>query len=127
MRLQFIVLFFLLSLRSVVLWISCALASLVLQNNIVCLDVPLYISPSVVGVRHRIGNRIDKLYLGIVGIVLDGDFCWDRYLYCALLLTALQVLGSALDFLGSRPVLILHTHLMSKGRELQYSKGLFLI
>ena len=96
-----------------VLWIACELTAFIFQHNVVCLDVPLHISPSVVGVRHRIGNWIDKLYLGIVGIVLDRDFRWDRYLYRAFLLTALQIIGSTLDFFAGRPILILYTHLMS--------------
>ena len=102
-------LFFLLSLRSVVLRIACGLTAFIFQYNVVCLDVPLHICPSVVGVCHGIGNRVDKLHLGIVRIVLDRDFRWDRYLYRAFLLTALQIIGSTLDFLGGRPVLILYT------------------
>ena len=120
-------LFFLLSLRSVTLWISCGLTAFIFQYNVVCLDVPFHICPSVVGVCHGVGNRIDKLHLGIVRIVLDRDFCWDRYLYRAFLLTALQIIGSTLDLLSGRPVLILYTHLMSKGREFQNTESLFLI
>ena len=61
---------FMLSLRSVALWISCGLTAFIFQHNVVCLDVPFHICPSVVGVCHRIGNRIDKLHLGIVRIVV---------------------------------------------------------
>ena len=120
-------LFFLLSLRSVVLRIACGLTAFIFQHNVVCLDVPLHVCPSVVSVCHRIGNRIDKLHLCIVRVVLDRDFRWDRYLYRAFLLTALQVIGSTLDFLAGRPVLIFYTHLMSKGREFQHAKCFFLI
>lgn len=52
-------LLFLLSLRSVVLWIACGLTAFIFQHNVVCLDIPFHISPSIVGVCHRIGNRID--------------------------------------------------------------------
>ena len=115
-RISFI---FLLSLWSVVLRIACGLTAFILQYNVVCLDVPFHVCPSVVGVCHGIGNGIDKLHLGIVRIVLDRDFRWDRYLYRAFLLTAFQVVGSTLDFFAGRPVLIFYTHLMSKGREFQ--------
>ena len=65
-------LLFLLSLRSVVLWIACGLTAFIFQHNVVCLDIPFHICPSVVGVCHRIGNRIDKLHLGIVRILVCG-------------------------------------------------------
>ena len=90
-------LLFLLSLRSVVLWIACGLTAFIFQHNVVCLDIPFHISPSIVGVCHRIGNRIDKLHLGIVRIIFDRDFRWDRYLYRAFLLTALPVSYTHLD------------------------------
>ena len=93
--------------------IACGLTAFIYQHNVVCLDVPFHICPSVVGVCHRIGNRIDKLHLCIVRVILDRDFRWDRYLYRAFLLTALQIVSSTLDFLAGCPVLILYSHFMS--------------
>ncbi len=46
-------LFLRLSLRIVILWISCWLVAFVLQDNIVSLDIPVYISPSTPTVISR--------------------------------------------------------------------------
>ena len=98
-------LFFLLSLRSVVLRIACGLTAFIFQHNVVCLDVPLHVCPSVVGICYRIGNRIDKIHLSIVRIVLYKDFRCDRHLYRAFLLTVFQIVGSSLDFLGWKRII----------------------
>ena len=51
-----------------VLWIACGLTAFIFQYNVVCLDVPFHVYPSVIGVCHRIGNGIEKLHLGIVRV-----------------------------------------------------------
>ena len=43
-----LLLIFLLSLWSMVLWIACGLTAFIFQHNVVCLDVPFHICPSAV-------------------------------------------------------------------------------
>lgn len=101
-------------------------AAFIFQHNIVSFDVPFHVCPSVFGICQSISNRIDMFHLGVIRIVLDRDFRWDRHLYRAFLLTALQIIGSTLNFLAGRSVLVLHTHFMSKCREFQYTESLSL-
>src|SRR5699024_5515818 len=57
-------LFFLLSLRSMVLWIACGLTAFIFQHNVVCLDVPFHICPSVVGVDRK-STRLNSSHVSI--------------------------------------------------------------
>ena len=106
-------LFFRLSLWAMVLWISRWLIAFVFQHNIVRLDVPVHVRPSVVGVCDGINNRVDKLHFRIVRIVLFRHVGGNGNLYHASLCTAFQVIGSFFDFRRYRAVLILNTHLSS--------------
>ena len=56
-------------LWSIVLWIS-GMSAFVLQNNIVCFDIPVHICTTVICIGYRVCNRVDKFHFGVVVIVL---------------------------------------------------------
>ena len=45
------------------------MSTFILQNNIVCLYIPVHICTTVIRIGYRICNRVDKFHFGVVVIV----------------------------------------------------------